>query len=59
MFDKVAVNGPARHPLFAALTQVPDAAGEAGDVRWNFGKFLLTPAGDVHRFRSGVEPLAP
>ena len=59
MFDKVAVNGPARHPLFAALTEVPDSAGEAGDVRWNFEKFLVTPAGDVHRFRSGVEPLAP
>ena len=59
MFDKVAVNGPARHPLFAALTQVPDSEGEAGDVRWNFEKFLVTPAGDVHRFRSGVEPLAP
>jgi glutathione peroxidase len=59
MFDKVAVNGDAQHPLFAELTQVPDAAGEAGDVRWNFEKFLLTPAGDVHRFRSGVEPQDP
>ncbi len=59
MFDKVAVNGAARHPLFAALTQVPDSAGEAGDVRWNFEKFLVGPAGDVHRFRSDVEPLAP
>ncbi len=59
MFDKVAVNGPAQHPLFAALTQAPDSAGEAGDVRWNFEKFLVTPAGDVHRFRSGVEPLDP
>jgi glutathione peroxidase len=59
MFDKVAVNGPARHPLYAALTQVPDSAGEAGDVRWNFEKFLVTPAGDVHRFRSSVEPLDP
>jgi glutathione peroxidase len=59
MFDKVAVNGPGRHPLFTALTQVPDSAGEAGDVRWNFEKFLVTPAGDVHRFRSAVEPMAP
>jgi glutathione peroxidase len=59
MFDKVAVNGEAQHPLFAALTQVPDSTGEAGDVRWNFEKFLVTPAGDVHRFRSAVEPLDP
>jgi glutathione peroxidase len=59
MFDKVAVNGPARHPLFAELTEAPDSAGDAGDVRWNFEKFLVTPAGDVHRFRSGVDPLDP
>jgi len=59
MFDKVAVNGAEQHPVFAALTQVPDSAGEAGDVRWNFEKFLVTPAGDVHRFRSGVDPLDP
>ena len=27
LFDKVAVNGTSRHPLFAALTEVPDASG--------------------------------
>ncbi|MCU1432435.1 MAG: glutathione peroxidase [Actinotalea sp.] len=59
MFDKVAVNGPGRHPLFAELTEIPDADGEAGDVRWNFEKFLVTPAGQVHRFRSVVEPSDP
>ena len=59
MFDKVAVNGAARHPLFAALTEVADASGEAGDVRWNFEKFLVTADGDIHRFRSGVEPTDP
>ncbi|GAA2727150.1 glutathione peroxidase [Cellulomonas aerilata] len=59
MFDKVAVNGAARHPLFDELTRVPDADGEAGDVRWNFEKFLVTPDGAVHRFRSGVEPRDP
>jgi glutathione peroxidase len=59
MFDRVAVNGADRHPLFAALTQVPDSAGEAGDVRWNFEKFLVTPDGDVRRFRSTVEPQDP
>ncbi len=59
LFDKVAVNGADRHPLFAALTEVADASGEAGDVRWNFEKFLVTAGGDVHRFRSGVEPMDP
>ena len=28
-------------------------------MRWNFEKFLLTADGDVHRFRSGVEPADP
>jgi glutathione peroxidase len=41
MFDKVDVNGPDRHPLFNELTQTDDADGEAGDVKWNFEKFLV------------------
>ena len=36
LFDKTDVNGPSQHPLFARLTQAPDAAGTAGDVTWNF-----------------------
>jgi glutathione peroxidase len=28
-------------------------------VRWNFEKFVVTPAGEVHRFRPTVEPDAP
>ncbi len=58
--EKVEVNGEGRHPLFAELTAVPDAAGEAGDVQWNFEKWLLSPAGEVvGRFRPGIEPLDP
>ncbi len=59
MFDKVRVNGRSQHPLYAALTKVPDASGKAGRVTWNFEKFLVTPAGDVHRFRPKTEPDAP
>ena len=25
-------------------------------MKWNFEKFLVTPAGEVHRFRPKVEP---
>ena len=54
---KVDVNGPGRHPLYAELTTVADAAGEAGDVQWNFEKFLISPEGEVvGRFRPKVEP---
>lgn len=58
--EKVDVNGGGRHPLYRDLVDVPDAAGEAGDVQWNFEKFLVAPGGDVvARFRPGVEPEAP
>jgi glutathione peroxidase len=57
MFGKVEVNGPDRHPLYAELVQTPDASGEAGDVQWNFEKFLVSPDGDVlGRFRPGTTP---
>jgi len=56
MFEKVRVNGRHQHPLYAELTKAPDADGKAGRVTWNFEKFLVTPAGDVHRFRPKTEP---
>jgi glutathione peroxidase len=60
LFAKTDVNGPDRHPLYAQLTQTPDGKGEAGDVAWNFEKFLVSPQGEVvGRFRSQVEPEAP
>lgn len=59
MFEKIRVNGRSQHPLYAELTKTPDAAGKAGKVKWNFEKFLVTPAGQVHRFRPTVQPDAP
>lgn len=59
MFEKVRVNGRSQHPLYAELTKTADAEGKAGKVKWNFEKFLVTPDGAVHRFRSKVEPDAP
>ena len=59
LFDKVDVNGADRHPLYAELTQATDAEGSAGDVGWNFEKFLVTPADTVHRFRPATVPDAP
>jgi glutathione peroxidase len=40
MTEKIEVNGARQHPLYRQLSATPDAAGEAGDVRWNFEKFL-------------------
>jgi glutathione peroxidase len=60
MFEKIEVNGPGRHPVYQELTAVPDASGEAGDIQWNFEKFLLRPDGSVaHRFRPRTEPDDP
>ena len=60
MFEKIEVNGPGRHPLYAELTAVPDAAGEAGDIQWNFEKFLVGPDGAIlRRFRPLTDPEDP
>ncbi|MFF3601662.1 glutathione peroxidase [Kitasatospora indigofera] len=60
LFEKTDVNGDERHPLYAELTKAADAAGEAGDISWNFEKFLITPDGTVAaRIRPRTEPLAP
>ncbi|HUY23134.1 MAG TPA: glutathione peroxidase [Acidimicrobiales bacterium] len=57
LFEKIEVNGPGRHPLYEQLTATADAEGAAGDVQWNFEKFLVSPDGEiVSRFRPGVEP---
>ncbi|KUL33417.1 glutathione peroxidase [Streptomyces sp. NRRL F-4489] len=57
LFEKTDVNGEHRHPLYAALTAVPDAEGAAGDVQWNFEKFLIGADGEVAgRFRPRTEP---
>jgi glutathione peroxidase len=59
MFEKIRVNGRSQHPLYTELTRTADAEGNAGKVKWNFEKFVVTPAGEVHRFRPKVEPDAP
>jgi len=60
LLAKTDVNGPDRHPLFARLTEAADVTGKAGDVTWNFEKFLVSPQGEVvGRFRTKVEPDDP
>ena len=60
MFEKIEVNGPGRHAVYDLLTAVPDADGEAGDIQWNFEKFLVRPDGTVaERFRPGTVPADP
>src|SRR5205814_615118 len=60
IFEKIDVNGENRHPIYQELTQVADAKGEAGDIKWNFEKFLIGGDGEVvARFGPMVVPDAP
>jgi glutathione peroxidase len=60
LLAKTDVNGPDRHPLYAELTKAADGGGEAGDIQWNFEKFLLAPGGKVvNRFRPRTVPDDP
>lgn len=47
MSAKLEVNGPNRHPLYAWLTAPTN--GFAGDIEWNFEKFLIGRDGQVLR----------
>jgi glutathione peroxidase len=60
LFEKVDVNGAHAHPIYQELTQAADDTGEAGEVKWNFEKFLVAPDGQiVGRFRPPVSPEDP
>ena len=56
MTQKADVNGRNRHELYKHLTKAKDSKGLAGPVMWNFEKFLVTPAGEIHRFRPTTKP---
>ncbi|MEV7782387.1 glutathione peroxidase [Kitasatospora sp. NPDC088351] len=57
LFEKTDVNGEDRHPLYAELTRSADAEGQAGDITWNFEKFVIAPDGTVAaRIRPRTEP---
>jgi glutathione peroxidase len=60
MFEKIDVNGASRHPIYAELTKVADGSGQAGDVTWNFEKFLVSADGaTIKRFRPDTTPSDP
>ena len=58
IMDKIHVKGADQSPLYAALTG--PGAKFPGDVKWNFGKFLIGRNGEVQaRFEPGVKPDSP
>jgi len=59
MFAKIEVNGANRHPLYAFLTAQPTQPDGAGDIQWNFAKFLIDRSGNViARFAPATAPVS-
>jgi glutathione peroxidase len=59
LFSKLEVNGDGADPLYAWLTSEDVGPEGAGDVKWNFGKFLFGKDGElVGRFEPSTEPQA-
>lgn len=59
IMDKIRVNGSHAAPLYKALKKSKNVEGARGPVMWNFEKFLITPAGELHRFRPQTTPDSP
>ncbi len=59
MFEKVIVKGSDKAPLFQFLTSGGGNEALAGEIDWNFEKFLVGKNGAVvARFKSRVDPLS-
>lgn len=60
IMEKIEVNGATQHPIYKALTAVKDPQGEAGDIKWNFEKFVVSADGtQITRFRPKTKPDDP
>jgi glutathione peroxidase len=57
MFSKIVVKGSGIHPLYQFLTSKDSDPNFAGDIPWNFTKFLVNRKGEVvARFAPGDKP---
>jgi glutathione peroxidase len=57
MFSKISVKGDDTHPLYQYLTSKETDPEFAGDITWNFNKFLIDSSGKiVDRFKSADKP---
>jgi len=55
LYSKVSVKGDDQTPLYQYLTKQTDPS-IAGEIKWNFTKFLVDRNGHVVRFESAVTP---
>ncbi|HJM55126.1 MAG TPA: glutathione peroxidase [Poseidonia sp.] len=56
LMAKIDVKGEGKTGLYSILSEVADADGYSGDIRWNFEKFLIESDGSIQRFSTRVTP---
>ena len=60
MMEKIDVNGEKRHAIYKDLVVLPDDSGKAGDIQWNFEKFVVSADGKtITRFAPRTKPDDP
>jgi glutathione peroxidase len=60
LFSKISVKGDDQHPLYKYLTDKSTDPQFAGDIEWNFAKFLIARDGTIiNRFPAGHKPMTP
>ena len=60
MMSKISVKGGDKHPMYKFLTEGKAGEDFAGDIEWNFAKFLVDRNGNViARFASKTTPDSP
>jgi glutathione peroxidase len=60
MFSKIVVKGDGQDPLYKFLTDKETDEKFAGDIDWNFAKFIINRKGEViARFPAGTKPFTP
>jgi len=59
MFSKISVRGKDKHPLYRFLTEKSTDPRFAGEIEWNFQKFLVGRDGQIiARFAPKTEPMS-
>ena len=60
MFSKSVVKGEGQNPFYKYLTDKETDEKFAGDIDWNFAKFIINRKGEVvARFKASTKPLTP
>jgi glutathione peroxidase len=59
MYGKISVKGNDKHPLFTFLTSGAANSNLAGEIGWNFEKFLIDKNGKLlKRYKSNIDPMS-